>query len=460
MFCKVCLLHSREENQNMMLRLLGVLAVLCVASPILTMAMAAPSNSDASVTPAELLDEALRDARGIGGEVNRAEALIHIARVMSATGQTDHMRELFAEADKDLQTSSSHGTHLEILRLDIMKTLLEHGEIERAWQQYAMLTESNVQRKGLASMAAAYQKSGNADRARELLNESIALSTTDQDPIKLPWSRLGLAWDFVEGGHHQYVDEIIDAALNDLPQALNALPLNERISETIELDHAAIQHLYKTKFYLLTAVIFAKAGDVQRTLAMIDAYRSIPAPSEIDMPGYAHQQAGFFLHIADHLFKAGEHDYALELFEEVLSDTQYLPNALEKPSILVIIAKAFSDQGDVQRGKTMLNEAFSIVRDLPYSPDSIYRLTEIAEAFAELGDTQRAQALLEEASRIMSQQDDIFGRREYIAIAYAKIGNTPLAIQHARAIPDYRAVSRVRALTIIAEKLWKDSLPQ
>ncbi|HEY9808665.1 MAG TPA: hypothetical protein V6D13_04935 [Halomicronema sp.] len=274
-------------------------------------------------------------------------------------------------------------------------------EINRAFEIISTVQNPYTKTLGLSELASAYSKTGNHNKALELLAQAQQISETIEDKTAAAWAGEIIARKYAEAGEKNTASLALSQALqagNSIENALHkSMAFNQLAYSYIQAGEydqalslfeqiqAPVPMIEKVRLLAAIGAECTKAGltekaeeAVKKALEMIPNMTDIPAGLDPQLyQGFASAD------LVQSFVKLEQYDLALQLLK-LLGDGEH------KVYILVDIARKYVDSGEREKASEILNQAFAISEKIGDSPYLLSPLISAAELYAKIGIYPRA----------------------------------------------------------------------
>lgn len=410
---------------------------------------------------ADVFTQALQFANKIDSPPDKVMALAEIAARYGKVGQKDKAAEVLSQAIHNTKAiwgaSSVKDTVLEKIAVNYAQL----GDYERGIQVANKILGDITKGRALAQIVVQYVVAGDYNHARQLANTieakssqaraflEIAAKTGDYQPALSAAQQIDehesaplkslifhrIASSYIKAGKRKQASQVLAQAVNvaksieeparQVEQLTQVALLYRKAGEeaqAAEIFSQALQQVSQlkesdTKSELLArvAVKYGKAGEKELATSVFNQALSI-AQSLQDKDKKARTLASIAIASAQ-----------INPYNQVLEFTHTIGDANTQASVLIHIAKDYTQAGDNEEAHQALNQALAIVQASKNTPDKAQELAEIALQLVKIAQYDQALAIAQTLD--MTEKDSpkaaVLAK---IAKAYAKAGQKEKAI--------------------------------
>lgn len=410
---------------------------------------------------ADVFTQSLQFANKIDSPPDKVMALAEIAARYGKVGQKDKAAEVLSQAVNNTKAiwgaSSVKDTVLEKIAVNYAQL----GDYERGIQVANKILGDITKGRALAQIVFQYVVAGDYNHAQELANTieakssqaralfEIAAKTGDYQPALSAAQQIDedesapikslifhrIASSYIKTGQIKQANQVLAQAVNvaksieeparqveQLTQVALLYGKADERAQATEVFSQVLQQVSQlkerdTKLELLAwiAIQYGKAGEKELATSVFNQALAI-AQSIPDKNQKTHTLARMAIASAQ-----------INPYNQVLEFTRTLGDANTQASVLIHIAKDYTQAGDNEKAHQALNQALAIVQVAKNTSDKAEKLAEIAVQLVKIAQYDQALAIAQtfDATEKDSPKAAVLAR---IAKAYAKAGQKEKAI--------------------------------
>jgi tetratricopeptide (TPR) repeat protein len=332
-------------------------------------------------------ERGIQVANKILGDITKGRALAQIAVQYVVTKDYNHARQLA----NTIEAKASQARAF----LEIAAKTGDYQPALSAAQQIDQDESAPLKSLVLCKIASSYSKTGQKKQASQVLAQALNATKSIEEPTRQVEQLTQVALLYAELGEKAQVAEVFSQALQQVSQ------LKESDTKAERLARLAVKYGQAGEKELATSV-FNQALSIAQSLPNKDKKTRVLASMAI-----ASAQ--------------------INPYNQVLEFTHTITDANTQASVLIHMAKDYTQAGDNEEARQALNQALAIVQAAKNTPDKAQKLAEIALQLVKIA--QYDQALTIAQTLDMTEKDSpkaaVLAR---IAKAYAKVGQKEKAI--------------------------------
>ncbi len=266
--------------------------------------------------------------------------------------------------------------------------------------------------QGLSAGAVAYEKSGNIEKGKQILEKALDFTKfiKDESEQSIALSSIAEAYGRLEDAEKgkQILEKALDlnkfikgepeqiSALCSIAEAYGKLGDAERGKQTLEkapdLTKFISNEYSQSSALSSIAKAYGKLGDAEKGKQILE--KAIDLTKSIN---HEYVQQFALSSVAEASSKLEDAERGKQILEKAIDLTKSIKDGFQQSSALSSIAQAYGKLGNAEKGKQILEKALEIAKSIKSEYSQITTLSSIAEAYAKLGDAEKVKQTLEKA---------------------------------------------------------------